>query len=162
MKTKTLIAAGLFLFSLTTSRADEIVPYDFDFNHWIEHVSMQQFQLAKWDSTTNEVTYYGYISSGIAADVAGNVSWDIASDIFSVNWILVSGNGIKVYQVRAHSTKDGFGTVTALNGPIGEITFFGRNALLTPDSGSTVMLLGLALGTLAMVRLTTNERKHER
>jgi hypothetical protein len=98
-------------------------------------------------------------------EVSGNtwdISWNLTGSGFTLDGVLikdgnVQGKGMiyRFYGVSADETLVGSGTVTFDNPVrnISHITFFGSpGGNGVPDGGTTVMLLGAALGSLGMAR----------
>jgi hypothetical protein len=91
-----------------------------------------------------------------------NISWNLTGSGFTLDGVLikdgnVQGKGMlyRFYGVSADETLVGSGTVTFDNPVrgISHITFFGSpGGGQVPDGGTTVMLLGAALGSLGMAR----------
>jgi hypothetical protein len=91
-----------------------------------------------------------------------NISWNLTGSGFTLDGVMikdgnVQGKGMiyRFYGVSADETLVGSGTVTFDNPVrnISHITFFGSpGGNGVPDGGTTVMLLGAALGSLGMAR----------
>ena len=96
--------------------------------------------------------------------VSGNtwdISWNLTGTGFQLDGVLikdgnVQGKGMlyRFYGVSADETVVGSGTVTFDNPVknISHITFFGSPGGQVPDGGTTLMLLGTALGFLGTAR----------
>jgi hypothetical protein len=97
-------------------------------------------------------------------ELSGNswqISWNLTGSGFTLDGLLVKSGNVqgqgmlyRFYGVSADETAIGSGTVT-LNNPvkdISHITFFGSPGGAVPDGGTTVMLLGAALGALGIAR----------
>ena len=96
--------------------------------------------------------------------VSGNtwdISWNLTGSGFTLDGVLIKdgraagGMLYRFYGVSADETLVGSGTVTFDNPVknISHITFFGSpGGGQVPDGGTTVMLLGAALGSLGMAR----------
>ncbi len=92
------------------------------------------------------------------------VSWNLTGSGFTLDGVLIkdgtiqgSGEVYKFYGVSPDETIIGSGDVTLAdvgqNGRmISHISFFGSPGGSVPDGGTTVMLLGAALGSLGMAR----------
>jgi VPDSG-CTERM motif len=89
------------------------------------------------------------------------ISWNLTGSGFTLDGVLIkngrvqgSGHIYRFYGVSADEALVGSGTVTFDNPVrnISHLTFFGSSGGVVPDGGTTVMLLGAALGALALVR----------
>jgi protein with PEP-CTERM/exosortase system signal len=90
------------------------------------------------------------------------ISWNLTGSGFTLDGVLIKtgnvkpfGHGYKFFGVSADETLIGSGTVASFKNPvkdISHITFFGSPGGQVPDGGTTVMLLGAALGALGMAR----------
>jgi hypothetical protein len=89
-----------------------------------------------------------------------NISWNLTGSGFTLDGVLIkdgSFNGGQLYRfygVSADETLIGSGTVS-FDDPtrdISHISFFGSPGGAVPDGGTTVMLLGGALGALGVAR----------
>jgi len=97
-------------------------------------------------------------------EVSGNtweISWNLTGSGFTLDGVLikdgtVQGSGViyRFYAVSADEALIGAGTVTFDNPvrDISHISFFGSPGGSVPDGGTTVMLLGGALGALGIAR----------
>ena len=90
-----------------------------------------------------------------------DISWNLTGSGFTLDGVLIkdgrAGGGelYRFYGVSADETLTGSGTVTFDNPirDISHISFFGSpGGGQVPDGGTTVMLLGAALGSLGMAR----------
>jgi hypothetical protein len=91
-----------------------------------------------------------------------NISWNLTGSGFTLDGVLIKdgrvqgkGHIYRFYGVSADEALVGSGTVTFDNPvrDISHITFFGSpGGNGVPDGGTTVMLLGAALGSLGMAR----------
>ena len=121
--------------------------------------------LGKFESNNNIENGAIDIASFVTVTFNGNVatvSWDLTGSGFTLDGLLikdgnVQGGGMlyRFYGVSADETLVGSGTVTFDNPvrDISHITFFGSpGGGQVPDGGTTVMLLGAALGSLGMAR----------
>jgi VPDSG-CTERM motif len=90
-----------------------------------------------------------------------DISWNLTGSGFTLDGILIKDGSVqgkghlyRFYGVSADETLIGEGTVTFDNPVknISHISFFGSPGGQVPDGGTTVMLLGAALGALGMVR----------
>jgi hypothetical protein len=89
------------------------------------------------------------------------VSWDLTNSGFTLDGVMIKDGSVqnkghlyRFYGVSAEETLIGSGTVT-FDDPvknISHITFFGSPGGQVPDGGTTVMLLGAALGALGLAR----------
>jgi VPDSG-CTERM motif len=105
----------------------------------------------------NISTYVTVVFSGNSA----TITWNLTGSGFTWDGLLVKDGNVqgkghlyKFYGVSADETLIGSGTV-AFPDPvrnISHITFFGSPGGQVPDGGTTVMLLGAALGALGMAR----------
>jgi VPDSG-CTERM motif len=105
-----------------------------------------------------------YVTITFTTATTWHVEWDLRGSGFTMDGMLIKdgrvGNGTMVYRfygVSADENLVGSGDVTLAdvgqNGRmISHISFFGSPAGSVPDGGTTVMLLGAALGSLGMAR----------
>jgi VPDSG-CTERM motif len=96
--------------------------------------------------------------------VSGNtweISWNLTGSGFTLDGVLIKDGNVqgegdiyRFYGVSADEALAGSGTVTFDNPvrDISHISFFGSPGGQVPDGGTTVMLLGAALGSLGMAR----------
>jgi len=88
------------------------------------------------------------------------ISWNLTGSGFTLDGVLIkdgrAGGGelYRFYGVSADEALVGSGTVTFDNPvrDISHISFFGSSGPGVPDGGTTLMLLGAALGSLGMAR----------
>jgi hypothetical protein len=88
------------------------------------------------------------------------ISWDLTGSGFTLDGVLIKDGAIdqqelyRFYGVSADEALVGSGTVSFadLGRDISHISFFGSPGGAVPDGGTTVMLLGAALGSLGMAR----------
>jgi hypothetical protein len=89
------------------------------------------------------------------------ISWNLTGSGFTLDGVLIkngrvqgSGHIYRFYGVSADEALIGSGTVTFDNPVrgISHLSFFGSPGGQVPDSGTTMMLLGAALGSLGMAR----------
>ena len=103
-----------------------------------------------------------YVTINVVSPNSWVVTWNLTGSGFTLDGVLikdgnVQGQGMlyRFYGVSADETLVGKGTVT-FDDPrrsISHITFFGSpGGNGVPDGGTTVMLLGVALGALGMAR----------
>jgi hypothetical protein len=89
-----------------------------------------------------------------------NISWNLTGSGFTLDGVLIKDGSLnpgelyRFYGVSADEALIGSGTVTFDNPVrgISHISFFGSPGGSVPDGGTTVMLLGAALGSLGMAR----------
>jgi hypothetical protein len=103
-----------------------------------------------------------YVTLNMVSGNTWEISWNLTGSGFTLDGVLikdgnVQGSGMlyRFYGVSADETLIGSGTVTFDNPVkgISHITFFGSpGGGQVPDGGTTVMLLGAALGSLGMAR----------
>jgi hypothetical protein len=102
-----------------------------------------------------------YVNVTFAGNVA-TISWNLTGSGFTLDGVLIKDGSVQTkghiyrfYGVSADEALVGSGTVT-FDDPvraISHITFFGSpGGGQVPDGGTTVMLLGAALGSLGMAR----------
>jgi len=112
-----------------------------------------------WENGALNITTY--VSVTQSSGNTWNVSWNLTGSGFTMDGMLIKdgtvrGSGMlyRFYGVSADETLVGSGTVTFDNPVkgISHITFFGSPGGQVPDGGTTVMLLGAALGSLGMAR----------
>jgi protein with PEP-CTERM/exosortase system signal len=106
----------------------------------------------------NISTYVTVVFSGNSA----TISWNLTGSGFTLDGLLIKDGNVqgkgqlyRFYGVSADETTEGSGTVIFDNPVknISHITFFGSpGGNGVPDGGTTVMLLGAALGSLGMAR----------
>jgi hypothetical protein len=119
-----------------------------------------QFLFKKNNDGTTDGTFGQYFTVSISGNVS-TISWDLTGSGFTLDGVFIK-DGVasphnllyRFYGVSADETLVGSGTVT-FNNPIKNISFvefFGSPGGSVPDGGTTVMLLGTALGALGMVR----------
>jgi hypothetical protein len=103
-----------------------------------------------------------YVTVNMVSGNTWEISWNLTGSGFTLDGVLIkdgsTGHGgdqlYRFYGVSADETLIGSGTVT-FDDPvknISHITFFGSPGGQVPDGGTTVMLLGAALGALGMAR----------
>jgi hypothetical protein len=103
-----------------------------------------------------------YVTINVVNGSTWNVSWNLTGSGFTLDGVLIKDGNVqgkghlyRFYGVSADETLVGSGTVTFDN-PVKNIshaTFFGSpGGGQVPDGGTTVMLLGAALGSLGMAR----------
>ena len=102
-----------------------------------------------------------YVTVNMVSGNTWEISWNLTGSGFTMDGMLiksgnVQGQGMlyRFYGVSADETLIGSGTVTFDNPVknISHISFFGSPGGQVPDGGTTVMLLGAALGSLGMAR----------
>jgi hypothetical protein len=103
-----------------------------------------------------------YVSINVISGNTWEVEWHLGGSGFTLDGVLIKDGNVqgkghlyRFYGVSADETLDGSGTVTFDNPVknISHITFFGSpGGGQVPDGGTTVMLLGAALGSLGMAR----------
>ena len=103
-----------------------------------------------------------YVSISVLSGNTWEITWNLTGSGFTLDGLLVKSGNVqgqgmlyRFYGVSADETLIGSGTVT-LDNPvkdISHITFFGSpGGGVVPDGGTTVMLLGAALGALGIAR----------
>ena len=119
-----------------------------------------QFLFKQNNDGTTEGAFGQYFSISLSANTA-TISWNLTGSGMTLDGILikdgnVQGQGMiyRFYGISADETLIGSGTVTFDNPVrnISHISFFGSPGGQVPDGGTTVMLLGAALGSLGMAR----------
>ena len=103
-----------------------------------------------------------YVTITETAGNAWHISWNLTGSGFTLDGVLIKNGNVqgkghiyRFYGVSADETVIGEGIVTFDNPVrgISHITFFGSpGGNGVPDGGTTVMLLGAALGSLGMAR----------
>jgi hypothetical protein len=105
-----------------------------------------------------------YVTITMTNTLTWHVEWNLTGSGFTLDGMLIkdgkiqgSGEVYKFYGVSADETINGEGDVSLAdvgrNGrAISHITFFGSPGGTVPDGGTTLMLLGAALGSLGMAR----------
>jgi VPDSG-CTERM motif len=102
-----------------------------------------------------------FVTINVINSSTWDISWDLTGSGFTLDGVLIKdgrvqgkGHLYRFYGVSADETLIGSGTVTFDNPVrgISHISFFGSPGGQVPDGGTTVMLLGAALGALGMVR----------
>jgi protein with PEP-CTERM/exosortase system signal len=102
-----------------------------------------------------------YVTITVVNGSTWNVSWNLTGSGFTMDGMLIkdgnvrlSGEIYRFYGVTPDQELVGSGTVTFDNPVrnISHITFFGSPGGQVPDGGTTVMLLGTALGALGIAR----------
>ena len=99
-----------------------------------------------------------YVTMTFTSGQTWHVEWHLSGSGFTMDGMLIKdgrvGEGTMVYSVSGDETVIGSGDVTLhdVGRNISHITFFGSPSGQVPDGGTTVMLLGAALGSLGMAR----------
>jgi hypothetical protein len=103
-----------------------------------------------------------YVTINVVNGNTWDISWNLNGSGFTLDGVLIKDGNVqgkghlyRFYGVSADETLVGSGTVTFDNPArnISHITFFGSpGGGQVPDGGTTVMLLGAALGSLGMAR----------
>ena len=120
-----------------------------------------QFLFKQNSDGSTEGDFGQYFTVSIVGNTA-TISWNLTGSGFTLDGVLIkdgnvqgSGHLYRFYGVSADETLIGSGTVT-FDDPvrdISHISFFGSpGGNGVPDGGTTVMLLGAALGSLGMAR----------
>jgi hypothetical protein len=111
--------------------------------------------------TDGAINISTYVTITVISGNTWDVSWNLTGSGFTLDGLLlkdgVSGPGAQLYRFYGVSPDEaliGSGTVTFDNPVknISHLSFFGSPGGQVPDGGTTVMLLGTALGALGMVR----------
>jgi hypothetical protein len=112
--------------------------------------------------TNGSINISTYVTVTVVNESTWNISWNLTGSGFTLDGVLIkdgrAGGGelYRFYGVSADETLIGSGTVTFDNPVrgISHISFFGSpgGGGQVPDGGTTVMLLGAALGSLGMAR----------
>jgi hypothetical protein len=119
-----------------------------------------QFLFKQNSNGSSEGSFGQYFTISISGHTA-TVSWNLAGSGMTLDGVLIkdgSGPGgnshlYSFYGVSADEITDGSGTVSFDSRNISHISFFGSpGGNGVPDGGTTVMLLGAALGALGMAR----------
>ena len=120
-----------------------------------------QFLFKMNSNGSTEGAFGQYFTVNMVSGNTWNISWNLTGSGFTLDGALikdgnVQGSGMlyRFYGVSADETLIGSGTVTFDNPVrnISHISFFGSPGGQVPDGGTTVMLLGAALGSLGMAR----------
>jgi VPDSG-CTERM motif len=107
------------------------------------------------------LTISNYVTINQVSGNTWDISWNLTGSGFTLDGVLIKDGNVqgkghlyRFYGVSADETLVGSGTVTFDNPVknISHITFFGSPRGQVPDGGTTVMLLGAALGSLGMAR----------
>jgi hypothetical protein len=102
-----------------------------------------------------------YVTVTMVSGNTWDITWNLTGSGFTLDGVLIKDGNVQTkgmiyrfYGVSADETLVGSGTVTFDNPVrnISHITFFGSPGGQVPDGGTTVMLLGAALGSLGMAR----------
>jgi hypothetical protein len=120
-----------------------------------------QFLFKENNNLTTDGKFGKYFHITLVNSNTWNVSWNLTGSGFTLDGVLLK-DGVssphnllyRFYGVSANEKLVGSGTVT-FNNPVKQISFvefFGSPGGSVPDGGTTVMLLGTALGALGMVR----------
>lgn len=117
-----------------------------------------QFLFKKNNNGTTDGTFGQFFTVSISGSVA-NITWDLTGSGFTLDGVFIK-DGVasphnllyRFYGVSADETLVGSGTVRFDNPVKGVsfVEFFGSPGGSVPDGGTTVMLLGAALGALGM------------
>ena len=120
-----------------------------------------QFLFKQNNDGSTEGNFGQFFTVNQVSGNAWDISWNLTGSGFTLDGMLikdgnVQGGGMlyRFYGVSADETLVGSGTVTFDNPVrnISHISFFGSPGGQVPDGGTTVMLLGAALGSLGMAR----------
>jgi hypothetical protein len=121
-----------------------------------------QFLFKQNSNGSTEGDFGQYFTINVVTANTWEVSWNLTGSGFTLDGVLIKGGNVqgqgmlyRFYGVSADETLIGEGTVT-FDDPrrgISHISFFGSpGGNGVPDGGTTVMLLGAALGALGMAR----------
>jgi hypothetical protein len=121
-----------------------------------------QFLFKQNSNGSTDGDFGQYFTVNMVSSNSWEISWNLTGSGFTLDGVLikdgnVQGQGMlyRFYGVSADETLIGEGTVT-FDDPvrgISHISFFGSpGGVQVPDGGTTVMLLGAALGALGMAR----------
>ena len=124
-----------------------------------------QFLFKQNNDGTTDGTFGQYFTVNMGSANTWNISWNLTGSGMTLDGVLIKDGNVRgfgmlyrFYGVSAGETLIGSGTVTFDNPVkgISHISFFGSpvgpGAHGVPDSGTTVMLLGAALGSLGVTR----------
>jgi hypothetical protein len=120
-----------------------------------------QFLFKQNNDGTTDGAFGQYFTINMVSGNAWEISWNLTGSGFTLDGVLIKdgvdrpGNHLyRFYGVSADEALIGSGTVTFDNPVknISHISFFGSPGGQVPDGGTTVMLLGAALGSLGMAR----------
>lgn len=163
MKTKTLIAALLLFSSSFVARAHliDLTPGGFDLTSPLP-VAVQKFfslygpggqenlagaNIVNGVPLWSPFTPFGPVQFSIGPQGANDsTGWNLTGTGFLLNFVLVEdGSFAHLFKVSGRERFTGAGTVN-IDGiiPPDAITFAGRSLSRVPDSGSTLMLMGIA------------------
>ena len=120
-----------------------------------------QFLFKQNKDGTKDGTFGQYFTVTKITGDTWDISWDLTGSGFLLDGLLIKDGQVqplgmlyRFYGVSADETLIGLGTVTFDN-PVKDIShviFFGSPGGSVPDGGTTIMLLGAALGSLGMAR----------
>ena len=121
-----------------------------------------QFLFKQNNDGSTDGNFGQYFTVTMTTGNSWDISWNLTGSGFTLDGILIKDGTIphtgqelyRFYGISADETLIGSGTVT-FDDPvknISHISFFGSPGGQVPDSGTTVMLLGAALGSLGMAR----------
>jgi hypothetical protein len=112
--------------------------------------------------TNGSINISTYVTVNMVSGNSWDISWNLTGSGFTLDGVLIKDGNVqgegtiyRFYGVSADEALIGEGTVTFDNPVrnISHISFFGSpGGGQVPDGGTTVMLLGAALGALGMVR----------
>jgi hypothetical protein len=120
-----------------------------------------QFLFKQNNDGSTDGTFSQYFTVTMTTGNTWNISWNLTGSGMTLDGLLIKDGQVqplgmlyRFYGVSADETLVGSGTVT-FDHPvknISHIIFFGSPGGQVPDGGTTVMLLGTALGSLGMAR----------
>ena len=120
-----------------------------------------QFLFKQNNDGSTEGNFGQYFTVNMVSGNTWNISWNLTGSGFTLDGLLIKDGNVRgqgmiyrFYGVSDDEALIGSGTVT-FDSPvrnISHISFFGSPGGQVPDGGSTVMLLGAALGSLGMAR----------
>jgi VPDSG-CTERM motif len=119
-----------------------------------------QFLFKQNNDGTTDGLYGQYFTVTMTTGNSWDISWDLTGSGFTLDGVLIKDGKIphtnnmlyRFYGVSADETLMGSGTVMFDGKNVSHVEFFGSPGGQVPDGGTTVMLLGTALGSLGMAR----------
>jgi hypothetical protein len=124
--------------------------------------STSEFLFKQNNDNTTAGNFGQYFTINMVDGNTWDITWNLAGSGFTLDGVLIKDGSIdrgetqhfRFYGVSDDEITSGAGTVEFVNPVrnISHVVFFGSEGTNVPDGGSTVMLLGAALGSLGMAR----------
>jgi hypothetical protein len=120
-----------------------------------------QFLFKQNNDGTTDGTFGQYFTVNFAAETnSWDISWNLTGSGMTLDGVLIKDGKIphtenmlyRFYGVSADETLVGSGTVMFDGKNISHVEFLGSPGGSVPDGGTTIMLLGAALGSLGVAR----------